>query len=867
MDRDSDTFGSPPEAVEKPLIDAAWAQFERLAAGHKAPGADGRRAFAVPGYRLLREIHRGGQGVVYQALQESTGRKVAIKVLKEGPFADEAELARFNREADLLTRLNHPHIVAIHDRGTTGDGHAYYMMDYIPGRALDAHVSGEGLSTSEILVLFHKICEAVNAAHLRGIIHRDLKPSNIRIDEQGEPRILDFGLAKLAHDAEGSGTMTITGQFVGSLPWASPEQAEGRSDLLDVRTDVYSLGVILYQLVTRSFPYPVSGNMNDVVRNIVHAAPSRPTTITRGLDRDVEVILLKCLEKDADRRYQSAGELARDIQRYLNAEPIEARPASSYYQIQQFARRNKAVCASLTAVFAVLVGGIVVSTSLYLRAERARAEQTRERGRAEVALTDAEAARDEAEEVTRFLSDTLASVDPGKEGKDVMVREVLDNAANVIGEKFRDRPLIEARLRQTVAWSYFSLGLYGSGEPHAAEAAAIYRRIKGEQDPSTLSAMSTLATIIGTRGDLNRGEATHRATLEIKRRVLGDEHPDTLASMHNMAVALQDQGRYAEAEELRLKVLEVERRVLGDEHPDTLLSMNNLAISLHAQGRYTEADELRRKALEVMRRVLGDEHPDTLKSMHALANSLANQGRYAEAEELRRKTLEVQRRVLGDEHPDTLASMNNLAISLHLQGRYAEAEELFRKTLEVRRRVLGDEHRQTLGSMHNLACSLLYQGRYPDAEELFRKTLEVRRRVLGERHPDVAETLSNLAELMERIRRWSEAEAYCREADSIWTSQLDAGHPLRQGNKNLLGGILAGQGRFSEAEPMLLESYKALRGAGGLSPAEKNYLVGRWIRLYEDWDTAEPGKGYDAKAAEWRAKLAELTGPAKFVSP
>ncbi|MFO0972871.1 MAG: serine/threonine-protein kinase [Phycisphaerae bacterium] len=302
MEHESQPVTEAAASSERRLVSAAFQQFERLtsAGGRARPGTVQSTSF--PGYRVLREIHRGGQGVVFQAVQESTRRKVAIKVLRGGPFADATELARFDREVDVLSRLKHPHIVTIHDRGLTS-GHAYYVMDYIPGRALDAFVAGGDRPLRDVLSLFVKVCDAVNVAHLRGVIHRDLKPGNIRVDDEGEPRILDFGLAKFSREsgAGSSAVMTLTGQFVGSLPWASPEQAGGDSDLIDVRTDVYSLGVVLYQLLTGRFPYPVVGRIRDVVQNITQSTPTRPSTVQRRVEHDLELIVLKCLAKEPER--------------------------------------------------------------------------------------------------------------------------------------------------------------------------------------------------------------------------------------------------------------------------------------------------------------------------------------------------------------------------------------------------------------------------------------------------------------------------------------------------------------------------------------------------------------------------------------
>lgn len=329
----------------------------------------------IPGYEILREIHRGGQGVVYQAMQKSTRRKVAIKVVKEGPFAGSSERARFEREVQVLGQLNHPSIVAIHDSGAVAGSH-YFVMDYISGHALDVWARSASPSIEAVLRLFGAVCEAVSAAHLRGVIHRDLKPGNIRVDAEGQPHILDFGLAKLAGKAGGAEAraMTLTGQFIGSLPWASPEQAGGTPERIDIRTDVYSLGVILYQLLTGRFPYDVVGNMRDVLDNIVRAQPARPSTVQRRINNEIETIVLKCLSKERERRYQSAGELARDIQRYLSGEPIEAKRDSGWYVITKTLNRYRPHVAVAAAFLVLMTAASVQIVYLWQAARRSEKE-------------------------------------------------------------------------------------------------------------------------------------------------------------------------------------------------------------------------------------------------------------------------------------------------------------------------------------------------------------------------------------------------------------------------------------------------------------------------------------------------------------
>jgi WD40 repeat protein/serine/threonine protein kinase len=370
----------------------------RLAAAPEALAGASVEALArlapdsIPGYEILREIHRGSQGVVYHAIQQSTRREVAVKVMKHGPFADASERMRFEREVRVLSALNHPNIVAIHDSGAAA-GHSYFVMNHIEGEPLDSYVERAGAGIEAILRLFVKICEAVSAAQICGVIHRDLKPGNVRIDRRGEPHVLDFGLAKIdpstavmAAESVGGGgvsarldlplpdAFTQTGQFVGSLPWASPEQAEGLGGNVDMRTDVYSLGVVLYQALTGRFPYAVNGSLRTVLGNIQSAPPAPPRLVRREINDEVETIVLKCLQKERERRYQSAAELSQDIQRYLRGEPIEAKRDSRLYVLRKHLRRHRLPVLAAAAVFFSLIAGIIATTHALQRAVRAEAD-------------------------------------------------------------------------------------------------------------------------------------------------------------------------------------------------------------------------------------------------------------------------------------------------------------------------------------------------------------------------------------------------------------------------------------------------------------------------------------------------------------
>ncbi len=506
----------PSRRSDRDLIQAALDQAsprpETVVFGDRTPLAD-----TFPGFEILREIHRGGQGVVYQALQKTTRRKVAIKVIHGGPFTGSSGRARFEREVQVLGQLDHPNIVGIHDSGVTPDGSFYYVMDYISGQSLDEVLRAEEKPpVDRALKLFIKICDAVNAAHLKGVIHRDLKPANIRIDSNGEPIVVDFGLAKIAgpdvteYEDDTPRLMTITGQFIGSLPWASPEQAQGTPGKIDVRTDVYSLGVVLYQMLTGKFPYQVVGTMRDVLDNILKAEPARPSTIRRQINNEVETIVLKCLSKERERRYQNAGELARDLRHYLAGEPIEAKRDSGLYVVTKTLQRYKAAALVAGAfVVTILVFGIVM-TVLYRQAETARGEAMAATG---VAKTE----RDKAEEERRRAQASLAA------GIDLARKTVFD---------------IQTRIKDL-------RGATAAREAMLKDSAEFFERVEqiAGTDPAVLRTIAAAFDQLGDlQGDLFEGRLAesggmerHYARARAIRERLAESNPDTWWKFYELA--------------------------------------------------------------------------------------------------------------------------------------------------------------------------------------------------------------------------------------------------------------------------------------------------------------------------------------------
>lgn len=850
---------------------------------------------SIPGYRIGAEVHRGGQGVVYRAVQEGTRRDVAIKVLYGGAFAGPRDRARFEREVLILSRLSHPNIVTVHDGGSAPGGF-YFVMDYIRGKPLDQFVREADLKPRPIMKLMAKVCEAVDVAHLRGVIHRDLKPGNIRVDPAGEPHVLDFGLAKVGEFDELADARTeirtVAGEFVGSVSWASPEQAEGRPEKVDIRSDVYSLGVILFQILTGRFPYDVTGSLRNVLDRIARADPVEPKAIRSEIDPETSAIVLRCLAKDPERRYQSAGDLARDIRRYLAGEAIEAKRDSSWYVMRKSLRRHRAHAAVAAAFVVVITVGFVLSATFWAQAARARDEAENERREAVRQAKIAAAVND-------FLNhDLLALADPmNTPDREITVKEVLDTASERIEGRFSDEPLVEASIHTTLGHTYLNLGKLQEAEPHLKRAldlrraelgepnertlqsvnnlASLYHeqgryedaeslfqkviRIRtdtlGEDHPQTLTAVNNIALLYESQGRYDEAEALHLRTLEARRRALGDEDPKTLSSMNNLALLYMKRGRLDEARPLLVETLKIRRRLLGKENPKTLTSMNNLASLHYHQGRYAEAEKLYAETLRIGRRVLGEDHPNTLRSMNNLGGLYAEHGRPAAAVPLLVGAVQGRRRVLGPEHPDTLRSMNNLATTYESLERFEEAERLLVEGLEISRRVLGEEHPDTLMATNNLAVLYKTRSRHEEAEPLYVKVLDARRRLLGENHPRTLVSMSNLGSLYIQLGRYEEAEPLFASAVERVGRSLPPGHWYGGAFLLKYGICLTHLGRHGDAEDALLEAHGILAKALGPKDPRTTAVREALVDLYERW-------GKPQMASDWRGTPPVTSQPA-----
>jgi eukaryotic-like serine/threonine-protein kinase len=736
---------------------------------------------SIGAYRLLRKLGEGGMGQVWLAEQAvPVRRQVALKLIRTG-IDDRAVLQRFQSERQSLAIMDHPAIAKVFDAGATPDGQPYFVMEYVQGVSIIDYCDQHQLKIRDRLELFIKVCEGVLHAHQKAIIHRDLKPANIlvvEVDGKPTPRIIDFGLAKvIGPQAAGETVFTQAGGFVGTPVYMSPEQVDPRVHDLDTRTDVYSLGVVLYELLTGSLPFdPKQWHeqpLDEVLRQLREQDPPRPSTkvetqkeassaaaALRGtepkqlaslLHGDLDWITMKALEKDRTRRYGTPSELAGDITHYLRNEPVVARPASTSYRLQKYVRRHRAGVVAGVAVLLLLTGFIVMQAVALRRITQERDRTTRE--------------RDRANRVTGFMTGMFKQSNPSEaRGNSITAREILDKASKDVDTGLATDPELQAQMMYVMGMVYDNLGLYPRAHALLQQAMEIQKRALGPEHPETLKSESSLAYILFQEGHYAEAEKLNRDTLDVQRRVLGPEHPDTLRSMYNLGILFHSEGHRADAEKLDRETLDIRRRVLGPENPDTLVTTQELASVLADEGNYAEPEKLYRGMLDVQRRMLGPEHTDTLRSAHSLAVVLEREGQYPEAEKLDRETLAVMLRILGPDHPDTLSSKNNLANVLKLEGRFAEAEQLYRETLETRRRVLGPEHPAALVSMGNLAGILDSEGHYAEAEKLFRETLVLDRRIIGPDNPNTAITTYNLGDVAAHQGRNAEAISLLRES-------------------------------------------------------------------------------------------------------
>ncbi|OWY70021.1 hypothetical protein B7486_17080 [cyanobacterium TDX16] len=871
----------------------------------KKPTEDSLPLARIGRYTLIRKIGEGGMGIVYEAQQQHPSRTVAVKIIRPG-IASPAVLKRFNYEAQVLGQLQHPGIACIYEADVAdvqqldpSDASRFparvqfFAMELIRGRPITEYATEHKLSTRDRLELLALICDAVHHAHLKGVIHRDLKPGNIlvaqsagestdRSDHTGgaarkpsalpQPKVLDFGVARLTDaDVQSVTLQTDIGQLVGTVPYMSPEQVLGDSRLLDIRSDVYALGVILYELLAGRLPLDVRNHsIPEATRMILEDEPLRLSSIDTRFRGDVETIVAKALEKDRERRYDSAGDMAADVRRYLTDQAITARPPTAAYRLRKFTKRNKGLFAAGIAIFVLLVGGII-GTSIGLA-----------RARAEAAISSA---------INDFLNENvLAAVSPDQQGKDVRMRDVLDAASARIEDRFKDQPMVEAAIRSTLGRTYLNLGDFPSAEKHLLMSRALSEQSLGPDAEMTLKSVEALSELRFEQGNYDEAEALINDSLARRRRVFGEDHPSvavtlgelgavcdvrgrykdaarhlsdalkrqqrafgdddprTILTLHRLAVAYNHLDRYTEAEELYLKLIASLKSIYGPRHPSTLTALADLAVFYQAQARFDEAIPLYREAVEGDREVLGEAHPTTLDTEHGLATLYYDRGKYPEAAELFEKNLEQRRKVIGPDHPKTLTCMNSLARVYLEQGRYVKAEPLCSEAVKEMRARFGQEPR-TLAAISTLAKIYQLQNRLAEAEPLFKEVLDTVLKTYGENNVNALTAKTNVADTYQLQNRSQEAEQLTKSVVTSARKMLPPGQWRLGVYLTSHGIVLKDLKRFDEAETTLLEAHDIFMKALGAEHSRTIKTAEQIVKLYSAWSKPD-------QAARWRAQTA-----------
>ena len=816
---------------------------------------------AIGPYRLVRKLGEGGMGVVFHAQQtEPIRREVALKVIRPGMDSEQV-IARFESERQALALMEHSNIAYVLDAGTTEAGLPYFVMELVDGVPITRYCDEKRLPLRARIELFLLVCSAIQHAHQKGIIHRDIKPSNILVKDQDGRHVLkviDFGLAKaLGAQLTDATTVTGVGTILGTLRYMSPEQAELTRRDVDTRSDIYSLGVLLYELFTGSTPLEhlaepsILGSLRRIreeeaeppsVRlrqspRLAEVALLRATDAFRlpaQLDRELDWITLKALEKNRADRYETVNGLARDLQRHLEGEPVDAAPPSAAYRVRKLVRKHRVGLATAAGFLLLAIAAAIGGVWLAIRANRAEQQ---------------------ARMVSSFLRDDVLSqasaenqaTPSTRPDPNLTVRMALDRAAARIGSRFAGEPLVEAAVRQTIGDTYSDLGVYDKAQEQIERAQALRRRFLGDDDPETQASTLGLAQVLEQRGRYDDAVRLLSPLVDRLRRQRGADDAATMDATANVGRLFWQQGKYAESEPLLETALDGQRRTLGEDDPATLTTMNSLATTYFSQGKYAESEPLYRTVLDRRRRVLGAEHPSTVISMSNLAGLQRVRGRYDEAEELYRAVRDIRERVLGNEHPDTLAAIYNLAALYQAVGRHAEAEPLFRQVLEARRRLLGQDHPRTLSTEYGLGVLMRNLQNFPEAEARLSAVLAGRRRTLGEAHPDTLDAEMVLGQIQIDAQRFAQAERALRNVLRLY-DQTGVRGWQRAATAVLLGRSLLGQRRHAAAEPALLEGYRALEAQRDEIPADEQKS---WPRHAPTCIASTKNRGRPEKASEW----------------
>jgi eukaryotic-like serine/threonine-protein kinase len=785
----------------------------------------------IGSYRVIRSLGQGGMGEVFLAerADDQFRQQVAIKLVRRGLLSRHM-LGRLRLERQILATLDHPNIARLFDGGTTSDGTPYIVMEFVQGEPIDIHCDKHALSIERRLELFKTVCSAVHRAHQNLIVHRDLKPSNILVTTDGAPKLLDFGIAKLLDERQMLHTMAVThADFRVMTPdHASPEQIRG--DPITTASDIYVLGVLLYELLTGYKPFVLKGNRlaeleqaiceetplppsaaiaaatsaDSTVLNIARDRSTTPTKLRRKLSGDLDNIVAMAMRKEPERRYSSVEQFVADIDRYLQGMPVLARADAWTYRAGKFIRRHAVVVGLSTAFVALLIGFTVTTLvqSKHIKQERDVAQAERVRAQSE---------RDRAEVVSEFIIDSFMRADPARSrGKNITAREILDSGATRVGNELRSQPQQQATLLDTIGSVYLSLGEASDAQPLIEQALAIRRSLFGNDSLDVARSLYSLNRVYADRGDLKTAEALARESLDIHRKLTGKDSIETAGSLCRLGVIKHRQGELAAAEKLFTRCLSIRVARLGADDEELTAPLDNLARLAQTRHDYEHAEQLYRRALAIDLLRRGTDHPQSIRHLHNLATAIQAKGDLATAGPLMRESIDLYRRVLGNEHPETIDALSNLGSLLMDTGEIEEAQAVFETTLAANRKIRSPQHMYVGHDLVYLARVAFRKREYEIAEQRVLEALNIYKLTLPPTHEYIAVALTLLGRTRIEAGRPRDANAVLGEALDAWRKEYGEQSAEFASTRATLGRGWALQGRVQDAEQALLESYPIL---------------------------------------------------------
>lgn len=803
------------------------AEFARETETAASPGA---RVRYFGDYELQEEIAQGGMGVVYRARQVSLNRPVALKMILTGQLATSAEVERFHLEAEAVAKLDHPNIVPVYEVGEH-QGRHYFSMKLIDGGDLADRSTQRRWPPADAALLMVKIARAVHYAHQRGVLHRDIKPTNILIDATGEPYLSDFGLAKLV---ERESSLTESMALIGSASYMAPEQAAGHARDLTIAADIYSLGAVLFHMLTGRPPFQ-GATLIETLKQVSERSPEPPQKLNPAVDRDLSTICLKCLEKGTSDRYESADALAGDIDRWLKHMPIFARPAPPLERAQKWARRHPAVAMLSAGCVALFLVGFSLVTWKWREAERAWGVSRESEAK--------------ANRINKFLIEDLlqqAFTENNPAGSNITLRAVLDKAAARAGHNFGELPEVEAEVAMTIGSVYLSLGANTEADAHLQRSLALRGARFGADHPETLKTLDRIATLYQAQGKIEEAEHLFRRVLQARTGLSNPELISRAQSMNNLGVLLLEQGRFHEAERELRKALSLSLAASGpdgDLYPTTLAS---LALTLERLGKFDEAHNFAARAMKLSSSVYGPNHPNTFSAMNSYATVAQKLGRLREAEPIFREVVARRREIEGPTHWHTLNALNNLAVCLLEMENAAGAEHVLKEAIGGSAEIASPNDSRLLQFRNNFAFALLRQGKTADAEAIFFEVLNIRRKAPGPLTSALADTLGGLGEALLTLGKYVEAEALVDEAIVVYGKTLPGGHLRTLQAQSLKAECMALRGDFAAAENLALTSWRSVEKIPELAAGQKQRVLNRIIHIYQAWNKS-------AEAERWIA--------------